>query len=799
MPARRARLLGQARRMPYRNAAAQRRSLQERAAPASCKQFVPISVKCLMHSSAAKRSMDALPDVLVAAVLGLLPLDDRLRCCVLSHRFARLVREAAHTRSLSFGGVARARRCAVDGAALGALCGRAAATLAAVDLSELPPRGALSPADAVAALQRCAPPGVLREARAWHAGASDAAQYDTAAALCDAAGRARTPAPLVALLRGHVSSAQAVISFAYGLADVLRAAQAADEAAGVHNLEAGAEAADIAADAGAAAALLAGLAAHPDNGPAAYSCLAALTALARVTPEHVAPGAPRAAAAAAALRWLLHWEEDDDIATALRALTVFAKLPAPEAVDAAVAAMQHAWPSAVVCHAAMLLISEQRAGAAAHAAEAPALAAALRCAEESPEMQNRMLSLVVLQELLQARRPRKLPPPPPHPQAARLLAAAVAALRPRPGDAADARCIYLLSGAQELLHWLLAHEGVTCAAACAAGALPAAIAALHSIGEVTDAASADVWSRIVSLLCQLVCADEAACSERAAMAVAGGVHEAARAAAAARPSNARLQRAACLAIYTLADAVSEHDIIRPDGLLQTAIAVQYSTRGRGANGEEDEVGGESTASAAVTRLAERSEVCKARLYELLGLRMGYAEGGPRDRWERLRLVATVPAMVLPPPPPPRDCRVTDALATALGGVPLSVQLHMARAGAAASLRRCVATVQGPQDTSASAPPQRARRTEASAACAAVLALAAHVEAGRRLEAAVKDEDGQDGEDDPLLVAAKQATVTGAAMSRKEDSCAAWSTAHVMVALLSKLAIVEASQSEEGRK
>jgi hypothetical protein len=755
------------------------------------------------QEQAPSANMDALPDVLVAAVLAALPLDECLRCAVLSRRFLRLVREAPHTRCLSFDGVPRVRRCAVDGAALGVLIGRAAATLTRVDLSALPqpPRGALSPVDAVAALQRGAPPGALREARAWHAGFSSGAQYDIAQLLCEAAYDARSPAPLVALLRGHLDSYQGVISFAHGLVRVLLAARVVDEEAGVFWTEAGADAADVAADAGAATALLAALAAHPDNGHVGYECLQALSGVARVNPDNVAPGAPRAAAAAAALRWLQEWDDDDDCAVAVRALTLFAPVPSPEALDAVVATMERT-ESHELRHACVMFISEQRAGGAAHA-DAP-FCAVLRVAEVSDDIQDRMLSLVVLQELLEARRSavrRSSPPLPPHPEAARLLAVCVAALRPRIDDADDERRIHLFAGADQLLRYLFACEGVTLQDVLAAGGLPAVMATLRSMGAVTDV-SAPIWCRIMQRLCRLLAprrarfgapdakaedaAEDAAFAARAAAAVAAGVHEAARAAAAARPTDADVQNAACCALNMLAQAVSEEDIVRPGGLLETALAARRSTADADADSQ-------TMAFAAVQRLVERSERCKERMHALLGVREEY-EPGRRGPWSFPHYVSTgvAPAMTLPPAPPKRDKRVIEAMASTLAVIPVSLQLHMARAAAAASLRRCIAQVRE-LDSSASAPPHRARRSEAFAACAAVLAVADGVDAGRRFEAAVRDEDGEDEGGDALVDAAKAAAIAATAASRGAEALAVWNSVLVTLALMGELAIVEASQ------
>jgi hypothetical protein len=769
--------------------------------------------------------MDTLPDVLVAAVLSSLTLDERVRCCILSRRFARLVRDAAHTRSLDFGGVPRARRCAVDGAALGALCGRHAATLACVDLSALPlpPRGALSPAAAVAALQRCAPPGALREARAWHAGASDGVQYDVAHELCEAACAARTPEPLVALLRGHVGNGQGVISFAHGLMRVLRAAEAADEEAGVHPSEAGADAADVAADAGAAAALLAALAVHADGGQVAYECLGAFNALARLNPNNVPDGAPRAAAATAR-RWLPVWHDDGDsdaAVVALRALALFEAVPAPEALRAAVAVLQCA-PSDEVTNAALMFVSEQRAGADAHAADAPALGAVLRVAAAAATecVQNRLLALSVLLELLEARRAgarrgarvgaaRAMPPPPPpppHPEAPRLLAAAVAALRQRAKEEEEEErvtCVFLYAAAVQLLRHLLMFEGVSVAQALDEGALLAAISALRAFGDVTDT-SAPVWCRLLALLCDLAGAqddaaeraDDAAASVAAshggaAAAVAAGVHEAARAVAAARPADEDVQRAACAALLLLAVRVTDDEVTRPGGLLEIALAAHRSLPFECATDEYgEELGEESVAMAAVQRLAQRSVACRARLHELCGVKL---EQGPNG-WERLVQTAPPPP---PPPPPRRDTRVAESVSCALACVPASVQLHFARAGAASALRHCVAQAQE-LDPSAAASPQRARRSEAHAAAAAVLAVAAHVEAGRPFHPATSDEDhDDDAEDDALLEAAKAAALAAAGASRGAEALAAWSSALVTLALLGELAIVEAEAQGPG--
>jgi hypothetical protein len=670
--------------------------------------------------------MDALPDALLAIVLAALPLDERCRCAVLSRRFARLVREAPHTRYLSFGGVPRRRRCAVDGGALSALCGRGASTLTRVDLSALPPppRGALSPVDAVAALQRGAPPGALREARVWHAGAPQGAQRAVAQPLCAAAVHARTPAPLVALLAGHARSAVGAMDFTHALACVLCDAATAGIAAGASRLVAGAEAADDAAAAGAAPALLAALAAHAHDRAVTYQCLVALTLLARWKPEHVARGAPRAAAVAAALRCVREWTHaGDDRCPAIVVLKLFAPVPAPEALDAVLAVMART-ASVALLDEALCFVSAQRACAEVHAHDSRALALALRALEEDllplPRAQSRLRAVLAVDDLVEARRRgarrgRGAPAPPPHPCAPRLLAAAVAALRPRAG-VDDAECaVMALSVAEQLLTRLLAAEGVTIADARAAGALHAVTAALLAFGDSFTDHSAPIWCRVSRLLCRLLvvphhdaevpvatAAAIAAHRARAAAAVAAGVHAAAldAAAAAARRGDAALLDAACFLLTVLADAISEEDVVRPGGVLDAAALVWaaqqqaavadagattrvYSTHEEGTRGppSAQQQPLPTVASMLLQRLAARRARCAARADELLGVHtvasesssgqlLAAAAGGHCSLRAAAECAARVPAgppTALPPPQtlPPDGTGVAEALLGAL--------------------------------------------------------------------------------------------------------------------------------------
>jgi hypothetical protein len=498
----------------------------------------------------------------------------------------------------------------------------------------------------------------------------------------------------------------------------------------------------------------------------------------------------------------------------VRALTLFAPVPAPEAVDAVVAALERT-ESRQLVNACMLFISEQRAAAAAHAAHAPALRALLRVAETSEEWQDRSLALIVLQELLEARRGaarRGAPPLPPHLETARLLAVCVSALRSDVYGTGEPMRIHLYSAAQQLVKQLMSTESVSNADARATGLLPALTAVVCSIRNVTDA-HASAWSGIVVLLSALAGPDamqpdddEAALdaandarNARADAVVDAGVHEAVRATAAAHPANASVQSAACLALCALVHSLCEHDIVRPGGLMETALVAQRCFPLPDDYCPEETDDAQAVATAAVQALAGCSPACRARMYELLGFSLAFnGRGGSFLP----TITHTEPAMVLPPVAPRRDRRVAEAMTSALAAVPMSLQLHMARAAAAASLRRCIAQVKE-ADPSASAPPQRARRSEAFVACVAVLAVADGVDAGRRFEAAVKDEDGEDGEDDALLEAATAATIAAAGASGgaaelgrgggAAEALAAWNAALVTLALLGQLAIVEESQ------
>jgi hypothetical protein len=102
-----------------------------------------------------------LPDDCMASLLAILPLDERVRCGVLSTRFARLLAQPRQWHTVSLAGVL-AR---VGDAALAALCGRTGAALRSLSL--LGARDcACSPAGLLAALHG-APGATLEELVAW--------------------------------------------------------------------------------------------------------------------------------------------------------------------------------------------------------------------------------------------------------------------------------------------------------------------------------------------------------------------------------------------------------------------------------------------------------------------------------------------------------------------------------------------------------------------------------------------------------------------------------------------------------
>jgi hypothetical protein len=121
----------------------------------------PLSARC---------GFDALPDSLLVSLLLLLPLDVRLRCCVLSKRWAALLRTPPPLAHISFSGLLLRAAALPDGAALERLCRLAGGALRSLDVSD-EGRCARITAHALAAALRHAPR--LQALRAWAPG-SDA-------------------------------------------------------------------------------------------------------------------------------------------------------------------------------------------------------------------------------------------------------------------------------------------------------------------------------------------------------------------------------------------------------------------------------------------------------------------------------------------------------------------------------------------------------------------------------------------------------------------------------------------------
>jgi hypothetical protein len=378
--------------------------------------------------------MDDLPNALVLHILALLPLDARLRCASVSQRFAALVADAAQWRALSFKGVPRARRAAVDDAALAALVARAGRALRRLDLSVLPRDAAVSPAGVLAAL-RSAP--AVREVCAWHAHAPEHAQAAVANELVTVAldHHALATAPLVALLRGHADSRTAQLFFANALSLAALPRSASRNTAAQR-------AALAAREAGALDALLEALALHAEDFSVVRECMHALCSLTRFTAEERLCARTAARATAAALAALHRFTPDaDTCTTALRALQRFAGLrrggtpgvdaAAVVAVLCATLHVAHTYEPAnaiEVRRVCLTLVTNARGVPAAYGHDAMAAVLLQMEGALGRDAEDTAIAVLAVAELLMAAPRRGSGPRVAPAHAARLLAAALATL-----------------------------------------------------------------------------------------------------------------------------------------------------------------------------------------------------------------------------------------------------------------------------------------------------------------------------------------------------------------------------------